>query len=77
MFHLTIILSLYILTSCQKYSQLKKHSSVKVAPLTRVYFDTKDFQTGELISLEIKMDLFFYYKPIRFLYRTSTCNILL
>lgn len=59
MFHLTIILSLYILTSCQKYSQLKKHSSVKVAPLTRVYFDIKDFETGELISLEIKMDLFF------------------
>ena len=52
-----LILSLVSLSFCQ-YKQLKKHSSVSVSPNTKVYLDLSSFDTGELISFEIKMDLF-------------------
>jgi hypothetical protein len=53
-----LILSLFSLNLCQ-YTQLKKHSSVKVKPGTKVYLDLSSFEIGELISFEIEMDLFF------------------
>ena len=52
-----LILSLFSLSICQ-YKELKKHSSVKVAPETKVYLDLSSFVTGDLISFEIEMDLF-------------------
>ena len=39
--------------------QIKKHSSVKVPPETKVYFDIRKFDVGELLEFEITMDLFF------------------
>lgn len=57
MFNLLFIF-LFSLSFCQ-YEKLKKHSSVKVAPNTKVYLDLSDFDTGDLISFEIEMDLFF------------------
>lgn len=51
-----LILSLVSLSFCQ-YKQLKKHSSVSVAPNTKVYLDLSSFDTGDKISFEIKMDL--------------------
>ena len=53
-----LILSLFSFSLCQ-YTQLKKHSSVKVKPGTKVYLDLSSFEIGELISFEIEMDLFF------------------
>lgn len=53
-----LILSLLSLSICQ-YKELKKHSSVKVVPNTKVYLDLSSFEIGDLISFEIKMDLFF------------------
>ena len=41
------------------YKKLSKYSSVSVEPDTKVYLDISSFKTGELISLEFKMDLFF------------------
>lgn len=41
------------------YKKLSKYSSVSVIPDTKVYLDISSFETGELISLEFKMDLFF------------------
>lgn len=53
-----LILSLLSLSFCE-YKELKKHSSVKVVPDTKVFLDLSSFETGELISFEIEMDLFF------------------
>jgi len=53
-----LILSFFSLSFCQ-YKELKKHSSVNVAPDTKVYLDLSSFKTGDLISFEIEMDLFF------------------
>ena len=53
-----LILSLFSLSICQ-YKELKKHSSVKVAPQTKVYLDLSSFKTGDLISFEIEMNLFY------------------
>ena len=53
-----IIISLLTLCLCQ-YKELSKHSSVKVEPNTKVYFDTSSFTVGDLISFEINMDVFF------------------
>ena len=58
MMFILLILSLLSLCFCQ-YQQLKKHSSVKVIPDTKVYLDIKDFEIGDLISFEIEMDLFY------------------
>ena len=49
-----LILSLFSFSLCQ-YIQLKKHSSVKVKPGTKVYLDLSSFEIGELISFEIEM----------------------
>ena len=53
-----LILSLLSLICCD-YKELKKHSSVKVIPDTKVYLDLSNFETGDLISFEIEMDLFY------------------
>ena len=53
-----LILSLFSLSLCE-YKELKKHSSLKVSPGTKVYLDLSSFKTGELISFEIEMDLLF------------------
>ena len=58
MIFILLILSLLSLSLCQ-YKELKRHSSVKVIPDTKVYLDLSKFKTGDLISFEIKMDLFF------------------
>ena len=58
MMFILLILSLLSLCFCQ-YQQLKKHSSVKVIPDTKVYLDIKDFEIGDLISFEIEVDLFY------------------
>ena len=57
MFQIVLYLSLIILIHCDGYKELKKHSSVKVSPNTRVYFDLSKFDIGELIEFEITMDL--------------------
>ena len=49
---------LFSSTFCQ-YKELSKHGSVKVIPETKVYMDISSFKTGELISFEITMDLFY------------------
>lgn len=53
-----LYLSLFSLCFCD-YKQLKKHSSVKVIPDTKVYLDLNSFEIGDLISIEIEMNLFF------------------
>ena len=58
MMFILLILSLLSLCFCE-YKELKKHSSVKVIPDTKVYLDIKNFEIGDLISFEIKMDLFY------------------
>ena len=58
MMFILLILSLLSLCFCQ-YQRLKKHSSVKVIPDTKVYLDIKDFEIGDLISFEIELDLFY------------------
>ena len=57
MFQIVLYLSLIILIHCYDYKELKKHSSVKVPPDTRVYFDLSKFDVGESIEFEITMDL--------------------
>ena len=57
MMSILLILSLISL-SCE-YVKLSKYSSVSVAPNTNVYLDISSFKKGDLISLEIGMDLFF------------------
>lgn len=57
MFQIVLYLSLIILIHCDGYKELKKHSSVKVSPNTRVYFDLSKFDVGESIEFEITMDL--------------------
>lgn len=59
MFSFIIILSTFFMVLSDTYKQLSKHGSVKVNPNTKVYFDIGSFETGDLISFEIKMDLFF------------------
>ena len=56
---ITILVSSLVLISADNYKKLSKHSSVKVPPETKVYFDISSFEIGDLIPLEIKMDLFF------------------
>ena len=58
MFQIIIYLSLIILIQ-SSYRELKKHSSVTVPPDTKVYFDLRKFDVGELLKFEITMDLFF------------------
>jgi hypothetical protein len=58
MMFILLILSLLSLGFCE-YKKLSKYSSVKVAPKVNVYLDLSSFKTGDLISLEIGMDLFF------------------
>ena len=55
---ITLLCTLIALALCD-YKKLSKYSSVSVKPDTQVYLDLKSFKTGDLISLEIKMDLFF------------------
>ena len=59
MLQIILIIFSFVLISCDNYKKLSKHSSVNVAPETKVYFDIKDFEIGDLIQFEIKMDLFF------------------
>ena len=54
---ITIIYS-FLLQFSLNYTQLKKHSSVKVMPNEKVYFDLSSFEVGDLITIEITMDLF-------------------
>lgn len=56
-----LLLFILLLSSsiCQSYKELSKYSSVTVKPNTKVYLDISSFDVGELISFEIKMDLFF------------------
>lgn len=58
MFLLLIIFSLFLKALSENYQKLSKHSSVKVIPNTKVYFDISSFNTGDLISFEIILDLF-------------------
>ena len=58
MFFFIIIYS-FLLQFSLNYTQLKKHSSVKVKPEEKVYFDLSSFEVGDLITIEITMDLFF------------------
>ena len=58
MFHIILIFNLIYLIQCDSYKELKKHSSVKVDPDTKVYFDLSPFDVGELIQFELIMDFF-------------------
>jgi len=54
-----IILSIiHISSSFIEYQKISKYSSSRVKPDTRVYIDISSFKTGELIKLELSMDLF-------------------
>lgn len=66
MFILLIILSSFLSVLSSNYKELPKHSSVKVSPDTRVYFDLSPFKTGELISFEIILDLIFVKDEYKF-----------
>lgn len=44
-----------------EYKQLSKHSSVRVFPDTRVYFNIEEFKDGEEIDLKFKMDFIIAY----------------
>ena len=57
---LPIIFTLFsfISIACD-YTKLSKYSSVTLPPDRRVYLDISSFEIGELITFEIKMDLFF------------------
>ena len=55
---ITLLCVLITLALCE-YKKLSKYSSVSVKPDTKVYLDLKSFNTGDIISLEIKLDLFF------------------
>ena len=55
---ITLLCVLITLALCD-YKKLSKYSSVSVKPDTKVYLDLKSFNTGDIISLEIKLDLFF------------------
>ena len=55
---ITLLCTLIALALCD-YKKLSKYSSVSVKPDTKVYLDLNSFKTGDLISLEINMDLFF------------------
>ena len=56
-----LLLFILLLSSsiCQGYKELKKYSSVTVKSETKVYLDISSFKVGDLISFEIKMNLFF------------------
>ena len=54
-----ILLILSLLSLSSEFEKLSKYSSLNVAPNTKVYLDLSSFKEGDLISLEIKMDLFF------------------
>ena len=56
---LLFLLTLLSSSICQNYKELPKYSSVTVKPETKVYLDITKFDVGDLISFEIKMDLFF------------------
>ena len=58
MMFILLVLSLLSLGFCE-YVKLSKYSSVRVAPMVNIYLDLSSFKTGDLISLEIGMDLFF------------------
>lgn len=54
-----LILFFIFISYVQGYTKLSKYSSVSVKPYEKVYLDISGFKTGELISLEFRMDLFF------------------
>lgn len=54
-----LFIFLFSITFCNEIKELKKYSSIKVAPETLVYMDISSFKTGENIYFEIIMDLFF------------------
>ena len=54
-----IFLFFVFISYTQGYEKLSKYSSVSVDPNTKVYLDISGFETGEIISLEFEMDLFF------------------
>ena len=54
-----LILFFIFISYVKGYTKLSKYSSVSVKPKEKVYLDISGFETGELISLEFKMDLFF------------------
>lgn len=58
MFLFVTIIYSFILQFCLNYKELEKHSSVKVKPNEKVYFDITSFKTGDLITIEVIMDLF-------------------
>ena len=53
------IILLCLFPLCLNYTKLKKHGSVKVKALTKVYFDISSFKTGKKIPFEFIMDYFF------------------
>ena len=59
MLPLIVLSIIYVLTLAQDYKKLYTYSSVKVIPDTRVYLDISSYDTGELIQLQLSMDLFF------------------
>ena len=54
-----LILSLLMLVPCSYYKKLAKYDSVSVAPNTHVYLEISSFKTGDTITIEIDMDVFF------------------
>ena len=56
-----LIFFLSLITFCQgyEYKKLKKYSSVEVPGESRVFLNITSFKTGEVISFEFEMELFF------------------
>ena len=68
---LLLLLFLFSLTSCS-YKELSKYGSVEVSQAdTKVYLDITSFNTGDVISFEFIMDLFFadYYEQDRYIFQ--------
>ena len=54
---------LLISSSYQAYQEIEKYDSVEVIPDTKVYIDISSFNVGDLISIELGMELHYIGSP--------------
>ena len=74
---LLLLLFLFSSIFCT-YKELSKYGSVEVGqPDTRVYLDITSFNTGDVISFEFKMDLFFAHfdEQERFIFQIGQVSV--
>ena len=65
-----VLLFLFSSAFCS-FKELKKFGSAEIIPDTKVYLDITSFNTGDVISFEFKMDLFFahYEEQERYIFQ--------